>query len=453
MLSHFFKSTPELFLSLGGCFVLLNGVFFQKKAFNVNFLTSILVLAFSFAYFCDSGYSAYKLLNTNLSQMVLFFGVICVAYGRFFIKQLDTRDYEYLSMLLFSILGAITAINSENFLTLFLGIELMALPTYALVTISNKRMLSSEAAIKYFVIGGLSSCLFLLGMSFYYLFSGGTINFVAASSVNHLLLIATLLMLLSSFMKLSLFPFHVWIPDVYEGTAASVICYLTSIPKIVGFVIWFKVLSVLPVDFEIYHQMMLVIGVVSVFYGNIMALHQVYLKRMMAYSTISHMGFIAAALSSNNVVISIYYLFMYILVSILLFAVIAYMERGIGKEIEVKSLAEQTNKHKHLKHLLFFLVLSLSGLPPFGLFFAKVFVLNLILQKGLYIYAILLVMGSLIGFYYYLSIIKNMYFGENDLNSSKNTGSSVISSINLMLLHTIVISVVGVYPLILLQYF
>lgn len=329
---------------------------------------------------------------------------------------------EFYSLSLFALLGAMVLISAANLITVYLGLELMALSLYAMVALKRDDRRSTEAAMKYFILGSMASGFLLYGMSMIYGATGSLqiseISQAAAEqgSNNIILVFGLIFMVVAMAFKFGLVPFHMWVPDLYEGAPAPVVLFISSMPKLAAFAMAIRLLqdglSSLHHDWQ---GMLIVVAVLSIVLGNLAALAQKNIKRMLAYSTISHMGFVMLGLLSGTAAgfgASMFYVITYALMSAGAFGVVIFMS---GKGIEAEKLSDYkglNQRNPWFAAMFAALMFSMAGIPVFVGFFAKWLVIQAVVDAGLIWLALLAVIFSVIGGYYYLRVIKIMYFDK-----------------------------------------
>jgi len=361
-------------------------------------------------------------LGRTLKILVLITVSVIFAYSRAYSVQRDMYKGEYFSLMLFATLGMMVLISANHFLTLYLGLELLALGQYALVALQRDSARSTEAAMKYFVLGALASGLLLYGMSMMYGATGSlglqqVATALATGSVDHLVATIGLVFIVAGLaFKLGVVPFHMWIPDVYEGAPTSMTLFIGTAPKIAGVAFFIRLLGegLAPLASD-WQQMLIVLAVLSMVLGNVTAIAQTNLKRMLAYSTISHMGFVLLgilAASQQGYAAASFYISTYSLTALGAFGMILLLSRA-GFEAETIEDFKGLNKRSPWFALVMLMVMiSMAGIPPSVGFFAKLSVLRAALTAGYTWLVVLAVMMSLVGAYYYLRIIKVMYMDE-----------------------------------------
>ncbi|MGH8563705.1 MAG: NADH-quinone oxidoreductase subunit NuoN [Gammaproteobacteria bacterium] len=359
-------------------------------------------------------------LATVLKSAILVVSMGNFVYSRDYLAARPFLSGEYFVLGLFAVLGMMVMVSANNFLTIYLGLELMSLSLYAMVAMHRDSAAASEAAMKYFVLSALASGMMLYGISILYGVSGSLdLHTVARSLYQHadrsLLLVFGLVFVIAGIaFKLGVVPFHMWIPDVYEGAPTPVTLFLGTAPKLSGFAIAFRLLvegmEGMVADWQ---QMLVVLAVLSMALGNIVAIAQWNIKRMLAYSTIAHMGFLLLGLlagTKSGYAGSMFYVIAYALVSMGAFGMILLLTRAGFESDRIEDFKGLAERSPWFAFVMLMLMFSLAGVPPFVGFWAKWFVIKEALAAGFVWVAVLAVAFSIIGAYYYLRLIKLMYF-------------------------------------------
>ena len=341
------------------------------------------------------------------------------------------RGGELFTLSMFALLGMFVMISGNNFLVIYMGLELLTLSSYALVALRRDNAVASEAAMKYFVLGALASGFLLYGLSMMYGATGSldltqVFEAVASGQVKHQVLVFGLVFIVSGLaFKLGVVPFHMWVPDVYHGAPTAVTLMIAGAPKLAAFAIIIRLLveGLLPLAFD-WQQMLAVLAVASLLIGNLAAVMQSNLKRMLAYSTISQMGFVLLGLLSgvvngntlsaaNAYSSSMFYVVTYVLTTLATFGVLLLLAREGFESDEVTDLAGLNQRSPLYAAVMAICMFSLAGIPPMVGFYAKLSVLQALVASGQAIYvglAVFAVLMSLIGAFYYLRVVKVMYF-------------------------------------------
>ena len=434
---------PEVILLVMACAILLFdlSVTSAKRGatYGLTLLTLAVVVALEAAS-ATSGQTVYAfgnmVVNDAMGHWLKCFAaaavMVVLVYGRDYAVSRDMlRGGDLFTLSLFSLLGMFVMISGNNFLGIYMGIELLTLSSYAMVALRRDHTASTEAAMKYFVLGALASGLLLYGMSMLYgatgtLDLGLVLNAIKGGQINHQILIFGLVFLVAGLaFKLGVVPFHMWIPDVYQGAPTVVTLMVAGAPKLAAFAILIRLLveglSPLAVDWQ---QMLMVMAVASLAIGNLAAIAQTNIKRMLAFSTISHMGFVLIGMMSgvvsgygdaagNAYGASMFYVVSYVLTTLASFGVILLLSRDGFESEEITDLAGLNQRSPLYAGIMALCLFSLAGIPPMVGFYAKLAVLQALIATGetahiaLAVYAVLM---SLIGAFYYLRVIKVMYF-------------------------------------------
>jgi NADH-quinone oxidoreductase subunit N len=330
------------------------------------------------------------------------------------------QKFEYGVLFLLSTLGMLLLISANDLIALYLGLEMMSLPLYVMAASNRDNVRSTEAGLKYFVLGALSSGMLLYGASLIYGFTG-TVNFVGIAKAtgqgaNLGLIFGLVFMFVGFCFKISAVPFHMWTPDVYEGAPTPVTAFFAAAPKVAGIAIFVRATVVaFPGITHEWQQIVVFVSIASMVLGAFAAIGQRNIKRLMAYSSIGHMGFALvglAAATPEGVQGVLVYMSIYVAMTLGTFAVILSMRRD-GMYVEnISDLAGLARTHPTMAFFLAMLLFSLAGIPPLAGFFAKFYVFLAAIKAGLYTLAVIGVLSSVVGAYYYLNIVKIMYFDE-----------------------------------------
>lgn len=361
-------------------------------------------------------------------------------YARHYIADREIASGEFHVLAMFAVLGQYVMISANSFLTIYLGIELLSLSLYALVALRRNHAVSTEAAMKYFVLGALASGFLLYGMSMIY-GATGTLDLplvadkIASGQADRLIMVfGTVFLVAGLAFKLGAVPFHMWVPDVYQGAPTAMTLLISGAPKFAAFAITIRLLvsGLLGVAAD-WQQMLLILAVLSLAVGNLIAIMQTNVKRLLAYSTIAHMGFMLLGIGSGVVgsdtvgavdayAASLFYVVTYVITTLGSFGVLMLASsRGFECETldDIKGLGR---RHPWLAAVFLLLVFSLAGIPPTVGFYAKLSVLEAVVQAGHIGLAVFAVLASLIGAFYYLRLVKVMYFDESKLEAPLDCG-------------------------------
>jgi NADH-quinone oxidoreductase subunit N len=434
-LSPFAAAMPEIFILSMACIILLMDAFLPKNyRRNVTFLLvqATLVVAFFLAISQFSDYPApilsfdgqYVLddLAVTSKVFVYLFGFFAFAYAREYIEARNIPVSEYYLLGLFSILGMSIMVSAYSFLSIYLGLELLSLPLYAMVAMNRESGLSTEAAMKYFVLGALASGMLLYGISLLYGVTGSiqlnTVADVLVSHQNFVAVAAMIFVMAGLIFKFGAVPFHMWVPDVYQGAATPTTLFIASAPKVAAFAITLRILAQAMPSMQAYWvQILIVISIMSMLFGNLLAIAQTNIKRMLAYSSIAHIGYtllgiVAGPNSTLGYSSAMFYIATYVLVAAGAFAIITIMSRD---GIELDNLEDYRGlnaRNPWLAFMMLLLLFSMAGVPPMVGFFAKLGLLEALVQAHLVWLAVLALLFALIGVYYYLRVVMLMYFEE-----------------------------------------
>jgi NADH-quinone oxidoreductase subunit N len=360
---------------------------------------------------------------SDVMKLFIYLGTsLILVYTRQYIKDRGMYRGEFYSLVLFSMVGMMIMVSGQNMLTLYVGLELLSLSLYALVAMDRDNARATEAAMKYFVLGALASGMLLYGMSMIYGMTGSLniseINeaLLHTESYYNVLILGLVFIVAGLAFKLGAVPFQMWVPDVYEGSPTAVTILISSVPKLAAFVFVIRLLvQALPSLIVDWQQMLMIMAVSSIVIGNITAIAQTNLKRMLAYSTISHVGFILYGLMSasmNGFVFSMFYTVSYVLMSLAGFGMILLLSRQgfeADKLEDLKGLNQRSPWHAFLMLIVMF---SMAGVPPTLGFYAKFSVLQAAMQAGFLWLVVFAVLMAVIGAFYYLRVIKLMYFDD-----------------------------------------
>ncbi len=387
-------------------------------------------------------------------QVLILLSVSCLLFmSKQYLDKNDLLKFEYPILILFSTLGMMIMISSKNFLLLYLGLEIQSLSLYVISSFRRENLKSTEAGLKYFILGSLSSGLMLFGISLIY-GSTGSINFEMISSLItsegfYPGIIAGLVFLISGFaFKASAVPFHMWTPDVYEGSPTPVTAFFATVPKIAAIAVLLRVLfDCFGELLESWQQVIIIISVLSMLLGSIAAIGQNNIKRLMAYSSIGHIGFVLIGIASGTdkgISAVLIYMVLYVIMNIGVFVFILNMERNGVAVTSISSLNMYNDVSRGQTLFLTVLLFSLAGIPPLAGFFGKFFIFNAAINAGLLWLAIIGGIASVIAAFYYLRIVYLMYFGiaSDPLNGNMPTshwliltGSAVLMLIGIINLY------------------
>ena len=471
---------PELVILLSACLLLVLSVFVKetplaadgmaREVFDTprgaNFvyngaLLLLLVIGTVFAlripdlpiYAMMGLFQADPLANL-LKSASCFALLISLIYSRQYLVDRGMFRPDFMVLALFALLGQCVLISGANLLTLYLGLELMALSTYGLVAMRQDNAQSTEAAMKYFILGALASGFLLYGMSMLYGVTGSLdlieiFKAVADPRINHLIMAFGLVFIMAGLaFKLGVVPFHMWVPDVYQGAPTAVTLLIAAAPKLAAFALLFRLLvnTLLPL-FSDWQPMLIMLAVLSMVIGNVTAIAQTNVKRMLAYSAIAQMGFVLLGMLSvfddHAYSAALFYAVTYTLTTLASFGLLMMLSKK-GYDCEtLDSLKGLNKKHPWFAFMGLVMMFSLAGIPPTVGFAAKLSVLEALVDAEYTALAIIAVMASLVGAFYYLRVVKVMYF-DAPLREHEITGSGI--SRGILGINSIAILVLGIFP-------
>jgi len=419
---------PEIVLGIGAMALLMLGVFHNGRAERLidGISVAILIVAVVIVLLLPEG----KLVTFGgsfvvdgfarfLKVLALLGSAGAVLMSIDYARRERQQHFEYSVLILLSTLGMLMLISAADLIALYLGLELMSLPLYVVAASHRSSLRSTEAGLKYFVLGALSSGMLLYGASLTYGFTG-TVGFAGIAQAAHEAgpgLIFGLVFLFAGFcFKVSAVPFHMWTPDVYEGAPTPVTAFFAAAPKVAGIAMFVRTaVLAFPSITGQWQQIVVFVSIASMLLGAFAAIGQRNIKRLMAYSSIGHMGFALiglAAGTAQGVQGVLLYMAIYLTMTLGVFAVILSMRRSAGMVESIDQLSGLARTHPTMAFFLAMLLFSMAGVPPLAGFFAKFYVFLAAIQSGLYALAVIGVLASVVGAYYYLAIVKIMYFDE-----------------------------------------
>jgi len=418
---------PEIFISLSVMFLLILGVF-KKNSFELIHNLSIIVLLITGVIVFNETLDIEKILLFNGSVVIdylssfmkiitLLAAFIVLAISKNYLDNFKISKIEYPILILCSVLGMMVMISSNDLIVFYMGLELQSLALYVLATFNRNNLKSSEAGLKYFVLSALSSGLLLYGCSLIYGFSGSTNFEIIASQLNsdeYALTFGIVFILVGLAFKISAVPFHMWAPDVYEGSPTTVTLFFTMVPKIAALTVFIRFLYVPFLELIDQWQMILVfLSIASMLFGAIAAIGQKNIKRLIAYSSIGHIGYALAGVASasnDGIQSSVIYLTIYIVMNLGLFSCLLMLRRNDNYYENIDDLSGLSKNHPILSFSLLVILFSLAGIPPLAGFFAKFYIFKAVIEQSMYFLAIVGLLSTVIAAFYYLRIIKIIYF-------------------------------------------
>ncbi len=436
---------PEIVLLVMACVIAMTDLFVKNPRRTSTYVLTLLslgVVALLNGLYAQGGQTIYAfgnmVVSDSMGNWLKCFATIAVmvtlVYGRPYAADRDMlRGGELFTLGMFSLLGISVMISGNNFLVIYLGLELLTLSSYALVALRRDNATATEAAMKYFVLGAMASGFLLYGLSMMYGATGSldvnaVFKAVASGQIKHQVLVFGLVFVVAGLaFKLGVVPFHMWIPDVYQGAPTAVTLLVAGAPKLAAFAIAIRLLveGFLPLAFD-WQQMLAVLAIASLLLGNLAAIAQTNLKRMLAYSTISQMGFVLLGLmagvvngntlsAANAYSSAMFYMVTYVLTTLASFGVILLLAREGFESEEIADFAGLNQRSPLYAGVMAVCMFSLAGIPPMVGFYAKLSVLQALISSGQGVHialAVFAVMMSLIGAFYYLRVVKVMYFDE-----------------------------------------
>ncbi len=443
---------PEIFLAFSIFTILMIGVFI-KNSFNLIFNLSLVIILITISIIFNSSNSIEKIFQDSFirDSFSNFFKILILVSSLFvlnssknFIIDAKINKFEYPIVVLISILGMFFMVSSNDLILFYLGLELQSLSLYILASIDRDNLKSSESGIKYFVLSALSSGLLLYGCSLLYGFTGST-NFDFISSElnkdNTGAIFAMVFILVGLAFKISAVPFHMWTPDVYEGAPTAITSFFAVVPKVAGLALLIKFMLVPFSNIVLEWQtIMIFISIASMILGAVAAIVQTNIKRLLAYSSIGHIGYALAGVATGAISgyeSAIVYISIYVVMNIGAFSCLYFMKKdGVYKE-NISDLSGISKKHPLLSISFLIILFSLAGIPPLGGFFAKFYVFMSVIEEKMYVLAIIGLLTTVISAFYYLRIIKTIYFDEKKLlfdnvRSTTTSGTIFLSCVLLV---------------------
>jgi NADH-quinone oxidoreductase subunit N len=434
---------PEIFLLVAACLILVADLYVPDERRDLTYGLSLAALfgtagLIVFTQSFSGGQPSYTFndmfvadgMATLLKLLAVITVAVCLVYSRRYLQDRGLYKGEYLVLAQFALLGMMVMISANHFLVLYLGLELMSLSLYAMVALNRDSAVSSEAAMKYFILGALASGLLLYGMSMTYGATGALqldriAVAIASGQANAVLLVFGLVFIVAGLaFKIGLVPFHMWIPDVYHGAPNAMTLFIGTAPKLAAFAMAMRLLvnGLLPLAID-WQQMLVILAVLSMGLGNLAAIAQANIKRMLAYSTIAQMGFMLLGLLSGVVggnlnsaadaySSAMFYVVAYVLMSLGAFGMVLLLSRAGFEADALEDFRGLNQRSPWYAFMMLILMFSLTGIPPTIGFYAKLAVIQATVNAGLVWLAVVAVLFSLIGAFYYLRVVKLMYFDD-----------------------------------------
>ena len=419
---------PEIFLSISIMTLLMIGVFkknSEKIVYNLSVITLLVLLALIINLFSISETfvfnESYKIdtLSTFMKSLTIISAIFVMISSITYLTSLNILKIEYPILILSSILGMMVMISSNDLIVFYLGLELQSLALYVLASFNRDNILSSESGLKYFVLSALSSGLLLYGCSLVYGFSGSTnFTYIANSSSNleYGVIFGLVFIIVGLAFKISAVPFHMWAPDVYQGSPTSVTLFFAALPKVAALTVFIRFLYTPFVNLIDQWQTILVfISIASMVFGAIAAIGQSNLKRLIAYSSIGHMGYALAGLASGTnqgIQSSVTYISIYLIMTLAFFSCLFMLRKKNQFYEKIEDLSGLSTNHPVLSFSLLIVLFSLAGIPPLAGFFAKFYIFMAVIEQSMYFLAIVGLLSTVVAAFYYLRLIKIIYFDK-----------------------------------------
>ena len=443
---------PEIFLTLSIFSLLMIGVFL-KNSFNLIFNLSSIIIIITAAIIFNRPNIEEKIFLESFTRDAFsnFFKILILISSLFVLntsknyiidKKLD--KFEYPIIILLSILGMFFMVSSNDIIVFYLGLELQSLSLYILASIDRENLKSSESGIKYFILSALSSGLLLYGCSLLYGFSGSTNFDLIANELNKEnigAVFAMVFILVGLAFKISAVPFHMWTPDVYEGAPTSITSYFAVVPKVAGLAVLIKFMFI-PFSniLSEWQTIIIFISIASMILGAVAAISQKNIKRLLAYSSIGHIGYALAGVATGNISgyqSAIVYISIYVIMNIGIFSCLYLLKKDGEYKENISDLSGVSKKHPLLAISFLIILFSLAGIPPLGGFFAKFYIFSAVLEQQMFTLAIIGLLTTVISAFYYLKIIKIIYFDDSvitfDAVKNKKAQASILISCSILL--------------------
>ncbi len=450
---------PEIFISLSTMFLLIFGVFKKNSSkiiHNLSIISLLLIVILIFNnqfesnIFLFSNSYVIDYLSSFMKVITLIGGAFVLIISTRYLKVYELFKIEYSILILCSILGMMVMISSNDLIVFYMGLELQSLPLYVLASFNRDNLKSSEAGLKYFVLSALSSGLLLYGCSLIYGFSGSTnFNIIAESLSNNEygLTFGLVFILVGLAFKISAVPFHMWAPDVYEGSPTTVTLFFAIVPKVAALTVFIRFLYVPFLNMiDQWQSIVIFLSIASIIFGAIAAIGQNNLKRLIAYSSISHIGFALAGLcvgTNDGIQSSIIYILIYLVMNLGFFCCILMLKRNNQYFENITDLSGLSKNHPLISLSLLIILFSLAGIPPLAGFFAKFYIFKSVIDQSMYFLAIIGLLSTVIAAFYYLRIIKIIYFDEE--KEKYDDDHSIFLKISLTL-STLLLFLYFIYP-------
>jgi len=443
---------PEIFLSLSIFLILLIGVYI-KNSFNLIFNISSLIIIVTITIILTSPNTEEKIFLDSFTRdafsnyfkiLILLSTLFVLNSSKNFIIDNKLDKFEYPIIILLSVLGMFFMVSANDLILFYLGLELQSLSLYILASIDRDNLRSTESGIKYFVLSALSSGLLLYGCSLLYGFTGSTNFELIESQLNREntgAIFAMVFILVGLAFKISAVPFHMWTPDVYEGAPTSITSYFAVVPKVAGLALLIKFMNVPFSNILLEWQTIIIfLSIASMILGAVAAMIQKNFKRLLAYSSIGHIGYALAGVATGAITgyqSAIVYISIYVVMNIGAFSCLYLLKKDSQYKENINDLSGISKKHPLLAVSLLIILFSLAGVPPLGGFFAKFYVFVAVLEKEMYALAIIGLLTTVMSAFYYLKIIKTIYFDDSlvtfELSKNRTAQVSVFTSCTILI--------------------
>ncbi len=443
---------PEIFLSLSIFSILMIGVF-VKKSFNIIFNLTSLIIILSIVIIFSNSNDEEKIFMESFTRdafsnyfkvLILLSSLFVLNSSKKFIVENKLDKFEYPIIILLSILGMFFMVSSNDLILFYLGLELQSLSLYILASIDRDNLRSTESGIKYFVLSALSSGLLLYGCSLLYGFTGSTNFDLIADQLNKEntgAVFAMVFILVGLAFKVSAVPFHMWTPDVYEGAPTSITSYFAVVPKVAGLALLIKFMFIPFSNILLEWQTIIIfISIASMILGAVAAMVQKNFKRLLAYSSIGHIGYALAGVATGAISgyeSAIIYISIYVVMNIGAFSCLYLLKKDGQYKENISDLSGISKKNPLLAISLLIILFSLAGVPPLGGFFAKFYVFVAVLENEMYALAIIGLLSTVMSAFYYLKIIKTIYFDDSvitfEATKNRTAQISIFASCTILL--------------------
>ncbi len=459
MITDIYYVIPEIFLSLSLMFLLILGVF-NKKGSIIVYNLSLLILIISIPLILNVPSDgeilifneSYKVdyLSNFIKILIVISTLFVLLTSSQYLKSTKIFNIEYPILILSSILGMMVMVSSNDLIVFYIGLELQSLALYVLASFNRDNILSSESGLKYFVLSALSSGLLLYGCSLVYGFSSST-NFLQISfnydQSSQGIIFGMVFILVGLAFKISAVPFHMWAPDVYQGSPTSVTLFFAILPKIAALTVFIRFLYTPFFNLiDQWQTIIIFLSIASMLFGAVAAIGQKNLKRLIAYSSISHMGYALAGLTTGTnqgIQSSVSYITIYLVMNLAFFSCIFMLKRKDEYYENIEDLSGLSKKHPMLSFSLLVVLFSLAGIPPLAGFFAKFYVFMAVIEQSMFFLAIVGLLATVIAAFYYLRIIKVIYFdNEREMYDTNHSIGLKMS----LIITTILILIYFIYP-------